>query len=153
MARNVKFRVSVFLIVLLVILTACSQTPEPTTAPTLEPTVEVAEELEPTPIQVEVVEKTIVITSEVLVDNYIVQKKDEAVGEIEIVVQGSLSNSCLQIEEATAMNKGDVFLINIQTSLMDADACEDGAFPIPRGCDLGYAGFIARFLSYFQWSG
>jgi len=127
MAQNVKLRGSVFLIVLGMILTACSQTPEPTAVPTLDPKSAVAEEPAATPIS-EVVEKIIVINNSVLVENYIVQKQDETAGEIEIVVQGTLSNSCMEIEDATATNKGDVFLINIQTTFTDAGECEDGAF-------------------------
>ncbi len=114
----------IILIVSLVVLAACSQTSETTPTLTVEPTTTTAPS-EPEIEIKEVVEK-VIIPDEVVVENFIVNKRDEATDEIEIVVQGYLRNTCTEIEDVSVSREGELLVVDIQTKITSEETCEEG---------------------------
>ena len=111
------------LIVIGLLLVACSQTSQATETLAVDPT---ATTIPLTPeVEVQEVIQKIVIPSEVVVQNFIIQKMDEALEEIEIVVQGYISNTCTAIEDISLSREGDTFQVNIQTISTGSEACEE----------------------------
>jgi len=113
----------ILLIVIGLMLAACSQTSQATETLTDDPTATIVPLTPEVEIQ-EVVQK-VVIPSEVVIENFIIQKMDETLGEIEIVVQGYISNSCTEIEDISVSREGDTFLVDIQTMSTESDPCEE----------------------------
>ena len=112
------------LILLLGVITACSATPEPTAAPTntTGPTAQPAVEEEPTALPV-VEPEIIFINNETVVENITVQEKDEETGEIVVMVEGFTSNSCAIIDDVTIKQEGEVFVIEVNTSIEPGEGC------------------------------
>jgi uncharacterized protein YkwD len=111
------------LIIPLVVLVACAQEPQPTATSTVRPTA-TAEAVEPQ-VEIKEVVQTLVIPSEVVVENFIVQKRDDTADEVEIVVQGYLRNTCTTIDDLSITQEGDLLTVGIQTKVADAENCEE----------------------------
>lgn len=117
MARINPSIVLKILIMLLVFLSACAQAPEPTQAPTNTPV--------PTPTPAPVEKQVTIIPSQVVVDGFDVAEPDPDTGEIEVVVQGSTSNTCTTVEGVTVSRDGEVFSVQIETKFSPGPDCEE----------------------------
>jgi uncharacterized protein YkwD len=123
MARHLKYLTFLFVIIVFAVLTACAQTPEPTEEPTREPTA--TEEAAPTTTSIPQEIQKVIVPKEVVVENFIVQKNDQNTDEIEIVLQGYLSNTCTMIDDVMIAQEGSILLVDIQVSLGSVDDCEE----------------------------
>lgn len=109
------------LIVSLFLLVACSQTTETDETLTPEPTKIIAS-AEP---EIREVVETVIIPSEVVVENFIIQKRDDVTDEIEIVVQGYFRNSCTAIDAVSISQEGDLLLVDIRTKVTEDEDCKE----------------------------
>ena len=122
MKRYIPHLIMFLLIIVFIGLTACSQSSGETEGSTVEPT---NTDVPATPEnQAQEVVQKVVIPSEVVVENFIVHKTDEALNEIEIVVQGYLTNTCTEIGEISINREGDLFILEIQTDITAVEECE-----------------------------
>ena len=122
MAKIVPLKVFLLLILLLLSISACTQTPEPTQAPTTAPTPTVPA---PTQTSAPVEKQVIILPSQVVVDQIEVMELDPDSGEIEVVVQGSTSNSCTSIKGINISRDGGVFLLQVEASFEPGPDCEE----------------------------
>jgi len=116
------------LLPLILIITACSGSPEPTTVPTIEPT------KVPETVQIKV------LPSEVVVDKILVGELDPDTGEMEVVVQGSASNTCTAVDGVTLSREGDVFSVNVETTVSADEACQGDTVPFEETTSVSTAG-------------
>lgn len=135
MDNKVKSYVSFFLILLIVIITACSATPEPSAVPT-STTIP-----EPTPIPVAEPE-TIIINQEAVVEKITVQDVDEQTGEMRVVVEGHTLNSCISVDDVTIVQGGDIFSIYLQTSIDTNEQCSEESVPFEENVSISTEGIV-----------
>lgn len=122
MKRFIPHLIMFLLIIVFIGLTSCTQSSGETEGLTAEP---ITTDIPATPEnQIQEVIQKVIIPSEVVVENFIVHKTDEALNEIEVVVQGYLTNSCTEISEISFKREGDVFFLEIQTNITGVEECE-----------------------------
>ncbi len=117
MARKNSVKLIMSLVAPLLIFTACTSPVEPAPAPT----VVVTEVVEVTKIEV--------LPSEVVVEKILVAEPDVDTGEIEVLVQGHASNTCTTVKGVSISRDGDVFNLNLETTVSDDETCQDEAVP------------------------
>jgi uncharacterized protein YkwD len=133
-----KLRFFTVLLLMILIIAGCApQTPEPTLAPTPAPTAE---------------PETIIkaIRSEAVVESTVIQEPDEH-GNIEVLVQGYTSNTCVAVDEISAKQKDDVISIQVQTSLTSDSNCIEKRVAFEKTISLNTKNLQAR--SYIVTSG
>ena len=110
-----KFKVLYLIISILAIgfFTACS-TPEVAPTPTVKP--------EPTPTPV-VETEFVIINNEAVVESITLEEVNEETGEILVTVEGHTLNSCTSVDGVTVSQDGDVFLIDLETSVNPGEGC------------------------------
>jgi len=102
-------------ILILGFFAACS-TPELAPTPTDKP------EPEPTPTPV-VETEFVIINNETVVESITLKEVNEETGEILVSVEGHTLNSCTSVDGVTITQDGDVFMIDLETSVSPGEGC------------------------------
>jgi uncharacterized protein YkwD len=133
MDNKVKINASFFLLLIFLIVTACSATPEPSAAPTLTTLPE------PTSMPVAKPE-TIIINQEAVVEKITVQDVDEQTGEMVVIIEGHTLNSCVSIGDVTIDQEVDIFSIDLQTSADTSEQCTEKSVPFEESVSINTEG-------------
>jgi len=128
MSRNYQIKSFIILNLLLLLITACSQTPAADVSPSAEP-------ITPTPVAATPTSNApkptldagsgTILASEVVVEDIVLQKIDETKGDVEIAVQGFTTNTCTAVDELSITRQEDIFSIDIKTEVTSDDPCKE----------------------------
>lgn len=125
-----KVRSLSILLLMVFLISACaSKTPEPTLVPTPMPT--------PTP-------ETIIkaIRSEAVIESMAIQEPDQN-GNIEVLVQGYTSNTCIIVDEISTQQKANVISLQVKTSLTPDSDCIEKQVPFEKTISLNTENLLA----------
>lgn len=122
MASLVPPRYFKFLIPLMILVSACAQTPEATQVPTQDAT-EVATATD-VPTSAPSESQITILQSQVVVEQITLMDPDPETGQIEVVVKGSTSNTCTSVDGVNLVQKGATFSVNVETTTTPDPKCQ-----------------------------
>ncbi len=108
-----------YLIPLMIFVSACAQTPAAIPTPTLE----AAATTTPIPPEPQV----IILENRVSVEQITLMDPDPDTGQIEVVVKGSVSNTCTSVDGVSLTRSGEIFSVNVETDTIPSADCQQKA--------------------------